>query len=182
MWAARSSQNAPPRMALHCVHMSYMKCNPQVLKWLSRPSRFPRSRKQCFPHFTGRWRLELARCSPRAGLGEGRAASAGGKVTCGAVHHVGRHAVGRRLRVHQPRAVVHGLAVGRAGSHESALVHAREAALPVRRESTCICTLTTHRRLLPWWPFLGMHLCKGRASLVHVCLKSCIFWRERERG
>ena len=68
----------------------------------------------------------------RRGKGEGspqrhRAA----KVTCRAVHHVGRQAVGGRLGVHQPRAVVHGLAVGRAGSHESTLIHAGKAALPI---------------------------------------------------
>ena len=56
-------------------------------------------------------------------------------VTCGAVHHCRGHAVGLCLCVHQARAVVHGLAVGRAGGHESTLVHARKAALPAGKEN-----------------------------------------------
>lgn len=65
-------------------------------------------------------------------------------VTCGAVHHVGRHAVGRRLGVHQPGAVVHGLAVGRAGGHQSALVHARKPALPAERSTAHALTTRVH--------------------------------------
>lgn len=57
-------------------------------------------------------------------------------VTCGAVHHRRGHAVGLCLCVHQAGAVVHGLAVGRAGGHESTLVHARKAALPAGRKNS----------------------------------------------
>lgn len=55
-------------------------------------------------------------------------------ITCRAVHHVGCHAVGRSLRVHQARAVVHRLSVGGAGSHNAALIHGRKIALPRRGE------------------------------------------------
>lgn len=55
-------------------------------------------------------------------------------LTCGAVHHCGCHAVGLGLGAHQAGAVVHGLAVGRAGGHEATLVHARKTALPAGRE------------------------------------------------
>lgn len=72
-------------------------------------------------------------------------------VTCGAVHHGWRHAVLRRLRVHEAGAVVHGLAVGRAGSHEAALVHAGETALPGGREHN------THILMVnPQQPVLGL--------------------------
>lgn len=57
-------------------------------------------------------------------------------ITCGTVHHVRCHAVRRSLRVHQARAVVHRLSIGGAGSHNTALIHGREIALPTRRKST----------------------------------------------
>lgn len=91
------------------------------------------------------------------------------KVTCGAVHHIGRHAVGGRLGVHQPRAVAHGLAVGRAGSHESALIHAGKAALPIRRESTHIRIRTTHgSSSLPQQSFLIMAVIYARGCSLKV--------------
>lgn len=97
------------------------------------------------------------------------------QVTCGAVHRVGRQAVGRRLGVHQPGAVVHGLAIRRAGGHQSTLIHAWKAALPVRRESTCVHTLTTHRAP----SVLVIILCKGWGYYFSYFLK-IIYFLEKE--
>lgn len=71
---------------------------------------------------------------PKRRAEEDRVASgAEALLTCGAVHHRGCHAVGLGLGAHQAGAVVHGLAVGRAGGHQATLVHARKTALPAGR-------------------------------------------------
>lgn len=132
----------------------------------------------CLCTFTGAGlRGEVGRGAERGQRSGHRAAS----VTCWAVHHIGRHAVGGCLGVHEPRAVVDGLAVGRAGSHESSLVHARETALPVWRESTGVHTLTMHmghvlpRGVIPHNALVQ----RGGAALFRVCLKELISRAER---
>ena len=169
------------------IKVIYIKCNPKVLKQLNRLNKFPRSRVVAFSPLHQRSKAgegsvqSEVQCRPRVEGWGGQPQEPGAtRVTCGAVHHVGRHAVGRRLGVHQPRAVVHGLAVGRAGSHESARIHARKAALPVWRESTCVCILTVHAGSgLPWQPFLIMRLCTGW-GYYFSCLLEVIYFLERE--
>lgn len=146
-------------------HLHKMWCSPQVLiGWAS-----IQAAEKSFPlfHHVIRW-LELlfysGWCEPRRSGGGGGSPQRHGatKVTCWAVHHIGRHAVGGRLGVDQPGAVVHGLAVGRAGSHKSTLVHAGKSTLPTQRESTRIHKLAVHtvaaalssRHFSSWQSFL----------------------------
>lgn len=160
-----SSKQSPESLGI-CPHITKTECikiiytelnvilmSRNIVTWLNK---FPGGRKVEFSRFSPNdpiaWGL-FTGAGLRAEEGKGRQPSEhrAATVTCWAVHHIGRHAVGGCLGIHQPRAVVHRLAVGRAGSHKSTLIHAGKTALPVGKESTYLYILTMHNgSTLPW--------------------------------